>query len=110
MTSEVVASFLADFFGEGNDLSPSRLSEESPELAGWLNDRLEALRRDPDGTHVLPRRHGGHTFWYGIAHSTRQLRALQQALEAFIGTTYARVSRQAELDTTDPVEAAVEAF
>ena len=40
-------TFLAGFFGEGNDLSPAALADNAPELAAWLDERLARLRRDP---------------------------------------------------------------
>src|SRR5262249_52892951 len=82
----------------------------APELATWLNERLARLRQDPTAAHVLPRRVGGKTRWYGLAHSDRQLKELSHVLEAFTVPTYARVDRRAVLRRDDPVDAAVIEF
>jgi hypothetical protein len=105
-----VDTFLARFFGEGNDLSPSALADNVPELAVWLDERLARLRQDPGSAHILPRRIAGKTRWYGLAHSSRQLKELSQVLEAFTVPAYAKVDRLAMLNEQDPVDAAVIQF
>lgn len=110
MTSNPVETLLSSFFGSGNELTPAELEQSSPELAAWLDNRLLQLREDPASAHILPRRQGGTTRWYGLAHSARQARALEQELEAFVGSAYARVDRQPALDPTDEVDAAVLEF
>jgi hypothetical protein len=103
-------TFLAGFFGEGNDLSPATLADSAPELATWLDERLVRLRQDPGSVHVLPRRIAGSTRWYGLAHSGRQLKELSQVLEAFTVPADAKVDRHAMLNGQDPVDAAVIQF
>jgi hypothetical protein len=103
-------TFLAGFFGEGNDLSPAALADNAPELAAWLDERLAQLRQDPGSAHILPRRIAGKTRWYGLAHSGRQLKELSQVLEAFTVPAYAKVDRHAMLSGQDPVDAAVIQF
>ncbi len=105
-----VETLLKAFFGEGNDVSPGQLPARAPELAAWLDRRIERLRQDPMATHVLPRTTSGRTTWYGLAHSQRQLRDLTQALEAFVVPTYGRLRSPAPLMPVDPVEAAVIGF
>jgi len=103
-------TFLAGFFGEGNDLSPATLADSAPELATWLDERLVRLRQDPGSVHILPRRIAGSTRWYGLAHSGRQLKELSQVLEAFTVPAYAKVDRHAMVNGQDPVDAAVIQF
>jgi hypothetical protein len=103
-------AFLARFFGGGNDLSPAALADNAPELAAWLDERLARLRQYPESAHILPRRIAGKTRWYGLAHSSRQLKELSQVLEAFTIPAYAKVDRHAILDEHDPVDAAVIQF
>ena len=103
-------TFLARFFGEGNDLSPAALADNAPELAAWLDERLARLRQDPGSAHILPRRIADKTRWYGLAHSSRQLKELSQVLEAFTVPAYAKVDRHAMLNGQDPVDAAVIQF
>ena len=104
-----VESFLSAFFGAGNDLSVENLRSSHPELAQWLEDRIAAVRADPDASHVLPRRAGATTRWYGLAHSVRQLRELAEHLTAFVGPTYARIDPRA-VAGPDVIDAAVERF
>jgi hypothetical protein len=109
MTSAIgVEEFLLRFFGDGNEISVS--VREAPRLATWLDGRLTALRRQPGATHILPRRQAGRTYWYAIAQSPRELMSFKEALEAFVGSTYAVISRRPRLDMHDPVEAAVAEF
>jgi hypothetical protein len=103
-------TFLARFFGQGNDLSPAALADNAPELAAWLDERLARLRQDPASAHILPRRIADKTRWYGLAHSSRQLKELSQVLEAFTVPAYAKVDRHAMLNGQDPVDAAVIQF
>jgi hypothetical protein len=109
MSTEAVEAFIPAFFGEGNDLSLEALVGSNPDLAGWLEERLASLRAEPNGMHVLPRRHEGKTTWYGLAHSSRQLRELEHRLQSFLAPSYARVVT-ASLDTEDPVDSAVIQF
>jgi hypothetical protein len=111
MTSASAAdTFLAGFFGPGNDLSLAALADDAPELAAWLDERIARLRQDPASPHVLPRRVANKTMWYAIAHSGRQLKELAQSLEAFLVPAYARIDRRADLSATDLVDAAVLEF
>lgn len=107
MTPSPADTFLAGFFGEGNDLSLAALADSAPELAAWLDERLARVRQDPASAHVLPRRAAGKTKWYGLAHSARQLKELSKELEAFTVPAYAKVDRNTVLDDDDPVDAAV---
>lgn len=111
MTSAAAADgFLAAFFGGGNDLSLAALAQDAPQLATWLDARLDQFRREPGAAHVLPRRIAGRTRWYVLAHSDRQLKELSRVLEAFIVPAYARIDRRVALDGNDSVDAAVMAF
>lgn len=102
-----VDSLIAEFFGAGNDLN---LDDLAPDLAAWLEARIISMRAEPLGAHVLPRRVGATTRWYGLAHSPRQLRELQQGLDAFVGPTYGRIGRALPLDPTDAIDAAIHSF
>ena len=103
-------TFLAGFFGEGNDLAPATLADSAPELAAWLDERLVRLRQEPGSVHILPRRIAENLRWYGLAHSDRQLKELSQVLEAFTVPAYAKIDRHAMLNGQDPVDAAVIQF
>lgn len=102
-------AFLAAFFGLGNDLSVDDLRSSHPDLADWLERRTDAVRETPTAAHVLPRRTGGTTKWYGLAHSDRQLRELAERLGAFVGPTYARFER-GTVAGPDPIDGAVVEF
>jgi len=110
MTSVEIGRLLDGFFGPGNELTLGTLEIESPQLATWLDGRIVQLREDPAGTHVLPRRHNGTTTWYGLAHSPRQIRALEQELDSFVGSAYGAVNYQPDLDMVDPFDKAVLQF
>jgi hypothetical protein len=107
--SRSVDSFLASFFGAGNDLSVDKLRSTHPDLADWLEDSISALRDDPGAAHVLPRRTGAVTKWYGLAHSDRQLRELTERLTAFVGPTYGRIDHRA-VTGPDSIDGAVAQF
>lgn len=104
-----VDAFLASFFGPGNDLSVDDLRSSHPGLARWLEDCIASVRTDPGSAHVLPRRAGAVTKWYGLAHSDRQLRELTDRLTAFVGPTYAHVEHRA-VTSPDPIDSAVAQF
>lgn len=103
-------AFLEGFFGEGNDLSLQSLETQSPELAGWLEGRLDHLREQPSASHFLPRRNGETTRWYGLAHSARELAGLIEAIEAFIVPSYGRLDAGYSMDPTDPVDSTVQDY
>ena len=103
-------TFLAGFFGEGNDLSPATLADNAPELAAWLDERLVRLRQEPGSAQSFPAVSPARPRWYGLAHSDRQLKELSQVLEAFTVPAYAKVDRHAMLNGQDPVDAAVIQF
>lgn len=104
-----VDAFLASFFGPGNDLSVDDLRSTRPDLARWLEDCIASVRAEPGAAHVLPRRAGAVTKWYGLAHSDRQLRELTDRLTAFVGPTYAHVEHRA-VTGPDPIDSAVAQF
>lgn len=104
-----VDSFLTTFFGEANDLSVGNLRFSHPDLAQWLEGRIATVRAYPDGVHILPRRVGTETRWYGLAHSGRQLRELIEHFTAFVGPTYARIDHRA-VTGPDSIDIAVEQF
>jgi hypothetical protein len=104
-----VDAFLASFFGAGNDLSIDDLRSTHPDLARWLEDRISTVRADTGAAHVLPRRAGAATKWYGLAHSDRQLRELTERLAAFVGPTYAHIEHRA-VTGPDPIDSAVAQF
>lgn len=109
MTGEA-DGFLHAFFGDGNDLTLAELAATNPSLAEWLDERIQALRREPLAPALLPRRRGNITTWYGLTHSSRDRRELIQALQSFVGPTYGTIRIDRPLDPSDPVDAAAEAF
>ena len=88
MTGEADA-FLEAFFGDGNELTPAMLVATNPPLAEWLEERVQALRQEPRGPALLPRRRGITTTCTGSPFP-RDRRELIQALQSFVGPTYGK--------------------
>ena len=107
-TSDVDA-FLAQFFAPGNELVLADLRQNSPKLAEWLDGRIASVYEHPQAVHMLPRRAADRIAWYGLAHSSRDLRQLTEALTSFVVPTYARF-RPTALSSSDPIDEAVALF
>lgn len=96
-----VGGFLARFF-----VPPNQINEgKDPRLTPWI-DRLRRAEPLPS---VLPCFRGGQVVdWYGLAFDERQWRSLGEDLTAFVGPTFTTFRGQrAELDGSDPIDAAV---
>jgi len=104
-----VEAFLRAFFGEGNKISFEHLKTSSQEKIARFRPWVERLTNAAPKPTVLPCvREGSVVDWFGISFSEKELRELGEELMAFIGPTYSTFRRRrAELDRTDPVEAAV---
>src|SRR5438552_2444821 len=92
----------AAFFGPGNGFSWD--GPDQPRLRTWVDDL-----RDPSRPVFLPRLlTDGMVRWYAVARTSRQARDLREQLLAFLGPTYTDFDGlPADLDGTDPVEAAL---
>jgi len=97
--------FLQRFFGEGNDAS------RYPEV---VEPFVQSLRRGEDAPAVLPRfvRERDQFALYVIAPDTAAIMPAGELIEAFAGATYCTKgdTAPAELDPSDPVDAAVIRF
>jgi hypothetical protein len=97
--------FLQRFFGEGNDAS------RYPEI---VEPFVQSLRRGDDAPAVLPRfvRERDQFALYVIAPDTAAVMPAGELIEAFAGATYCTKgdTAPAELDPSDPVDAAVIRF
>lgn len=99
--SQGVSDFLARFFAPPNQINEGK----DPRLTPWI----DRLRRTEPLPSVLPCFRGGQIVdWYGVAFDERQWRSLGENLTAFVGPTFTTFRGQrAELDTSDPIDAAV---
>jgi len=103
--SDTIDSFLKTFFGTGNDISWEDVcSNES--YGDALGPWIERLRqRQPS---LLPRLNGDELFWYGLAFSAREKRALCDDLVAAVGPGLSDFNGAAYcLSTGDPVDEAI---
>jgi hypothetical protein len=108
--SDTANTFLQQFFGQGNRLDLQKIDGGDPSYTP-IKPWVDRFRLDPDEPAVLPCWRKTGMEWYGLAHSESQRRALGETLKAFIGPTWGAVSGQmANLNTADPVEAAVADF
>lgn len=94
--------WLTRFFGPGND------HRWSPELEASLAPFLDSIAT-ADRPVLLPRaRPDGVTTWYALARDARQGREFRDLLLSFVGPSYSDFrGRTADLDPSDPVEAAL---
>jgi hypothetical protein len=94
--------------------NPSHAEPKEQPLYERIRRWIEPFANGRDATVVLPRwlRNGDRrVLWYGIATTQRELRTLEEDLQAFIGPSYANVPfRPAVLDENDPVDRIVQAY
>lgn len=94
-------SIVDGFFGEGNDLDPSLMSDDAARmLAPWI-DRWER----GNGPAFLPRLSGGKLTWYGLTNDEQQRRELETLLGYWVGPSCSNVGdRRGVLDMDDPLD------
>ena len=110
MTTEFSAaaeSFLALFFGPGNQLDLQDI-DSNPDLLPWLR----RVRKSPRLPTLLPRRTpDGVTWYYALASDPQQLRALASMVMAFVGPSYSTFRGDlTPQEPMDDLEVAVKEF
>ncbi|NYG07743.1 hypothetical protein BJ986_002230 [Phycicoccus badiiscoriae] len=92
-----------EFFGEGNEIDPSRLH---PEHETSIDNWLEAIKRKQVA--FLPRVAAGRLYWYAFAPTMREQKELLTLLDAWVGPTFSDLpGRRGRLYPQDPFDAAL---
>ena len=83
-----MSDLVESFFGTGNDLALSTVSDHSrAQLNEWIR-----LLDHPDRTSFLPREAEGRLFWYVFTPSDRRANEILDLLAAWIGPTYSDIT------------------
>ena len=95
-----MSDLLADFFGDGNEISPV---DVDPALEALLENWMATIRGG--GVGFLPRGANHRTYWYAFAPSPPRRRELLGLLDAWVGPAYSDLAtRRGELEATDPFD------
>ena len=92
-----------NFFGQGNDIDPTRLQpEQETSIENWR----EAIERKQIA--FLPRATQGRLYWYAFAPTMRAQKELLNLLDAWIGPTFSDLPRsRGRLYPQDPFDTAL---